>query len=385
MTALSPLHQLPPFDHDPASWCRPIALDEFRTRYWRQRPLMVPGGPDRLRLIEHALGSFDLRHLLTWAREPMVQAWYVDEGRPDFSLKVPVEAAYRLYRAGLTIYFHLRDEVFDTPLLRAFSAALGHPNEWALLSIFATRKGKRTPAHVDHNENFTVQLTGHKRWGYCLDHTRRVPLEQWNDGAAAELPMESAHLTPGSLLYLPGPWLHETEDLADSISLNVCFPNISWAKYLAPALTRTLERDAHWSQEASSLREGTPEALASARRQLDDLTRTLHERLTLDPEALIQRSREASQIAPHDRFRLSPHASAHVLRPADGSTRLIIQSAWDHSALELEPEALALCAWIARQSEFAAEEAARASGLELDDVATVLATLTGAGYLVPSA
>lgn len=377
---------LPPFDHDPASWFQPLSLEEFRATHWRRRPLVVPGDEERLGVLRAALGSFELPHLLTWAREPTVHAWYVDEGRPDFSLAVPVDAAYRLYRAGLTLYFHLKDSFFETPLMRAFCAALGHPSGTVAVSIFATRRGKRTAAHVDHNENITVQLTGHKRWGYALDPTYQMPLEQWSEAAAVSPPFERAELTPGSFLYLPGPWAHETEDLADSISLNLCFPNVSWAQYLAPALARALERHPLWARDASNLREGSAAALDAARREAAGLGRSLAETLTVDPEALVRRSIAPREITPHSRFRRSPYANAEIAIRSGGDPCVIVRSPWEETVLGLDAAVLPLCAWIGRQSELTAEAAGRAcDSLEPDDVAEVLATLVDAGFLVPCA
>ena len=197
------------------SWIWPHSPPEFREHVWQKRPSFVPGEPGRLARLEQALGPFRLQDLLARGVEP-VRAWYVDQGVPDYSLVVPIDTAYRLYRAGLTIYFDLRDDLFGTASLsRALADALGHPREAAgRLSIFATRRDNRTLAHVDQNENFTVQLTGHKRWGF-------IESSQLDSRAAEPAPMQRAELTPGAVLYMPGPWLHETEDLADSISLNL--------------------------------------------------------------------------------------------------------------------------------------------------------------------
>jgi 50S ribosomal protein L16 3-hydroxylase len=382
MTSIAPLS---PFSQDLASWLEPHSVSHFRARHWRRQALFVPGDVERLRVLHRALGSFDLQHLLGRAREPMVRAWYVDEGKPDFSLQVPVDAAYRLYRAGMTLYFDLRDDLFDTSLLRAFTASLGHPNENVLLSVFATRKGKRTPPHVDQNENFTIQLTGHKRWGYCLDPHHRVSIEAWNPDAPETPPFERADLTPGSMLYVPKGWLHETEDLADSISLNICFPHVTWAQYLAPALTRALERDPRWSADASGLRGMGADAQASARREAAALVKSLPECVALDPVALQPHTVDVNEIGPGSRFRRNPHATAQAIRLVDGGTNLLVRTAWNETFLSASHEVLVLCAWITRQADFTVEAAAQACASPLDETVEVLAALAEAGFVVPCA
>src|SRR5690242_1148211 len=103
-----------PFSEDFASWIAPLSTAEFVSNHWLQRPFFSQGSPSRLKELAQLLGPFEVGSLLRLAEEPL-DAWYVDKGIQDFSLSVGRDIAPKLYRAGLTLYFHLRQDIKDHP------------------------------------------------------------------------------------------------------------------------------------------------------------------------------------------------------------------------------------------------------------------------------
>ena len=226
----------PAFGTNLRSWVYPVRPAEFRRAHWGKKHLFVPGSPARLARLLRGLRSVRIEDLVGACEGP-VSAWYVDQGRPDYSLEVTRAIAPRLYRAGLTLYFRLDPKLpMVASLIANTSRELAHAPLRTVLSVFATRRGNHTRPHVDFNENFTVQLTGRKTWR--LGPTRMSV---------------TCQMDPGSMLYCPSPWLHETFARDDSISLNLSFQRFSWAEFVAPALRSALEQHPRWKENAFGL------------------------------------------------------------------------------------------------------------------------------------
>lgn len=271
----------PAFGPGLETWTHPLPPPRFLAERWRKRHLLSPGGPARLRALFRDLGEPRLESLLA-AATPEVSAWFVDGETPDYSLRVAPETAAKLYRAGLTIYFNLSPErPFVARLLSRLCRSLGHPPSRAVLSVFATRKGSHTHPHVDGNENFTVQLTGRKRWRLGAD----------TDSVAWRRRALTVDLRPGNLLYCPGSWRHETFGLEDSISLNLSLLSHPWADVVLPSLRAALMRRPDWRETAYGLW-GDRAARAAGTRRLAELLVSLKEDLgDLTPATLASGTR----------------------------------------------------------------------------------------------
>lgn len=232
---------LPAFGFDLKSWIHPLSSEKFREAYWGNRHLFIPGSPRRLARLLRSLGSTGIADL-TKQTTGDVSAWYTHQGKLNNSLRVTPEIAPRLYEAGLTLYFHLdRSLPLAANLVGRMSKSLGHFEDKTVLSVFATRKKSHTPHHIDGNENFTIQLTGKKIWRLGPGEDS---IQRWRRKAV------TVELTPGSLLYCPGTWRHETFGREDSVSLNLSFLAIPWVDTVLPSLRAALMRHPRWRKNA---------------------------------------------------------------------------------------------------------------------------------------
>ena len=182
------------------------------------------------------LESFEVEALIRRQSGP-VSVWFEDKnGHAQAVDMAPVDAA-KFHRAGFTVF--LPDVA--TPTIREWQQVLGQvlgrPTSTFLCSLFSSSAKNVTGCHFDHIENFTVQLTGTKRWRYA--ENKQVPLPTVNYSVRTSRPYneemwlyssrelvtrlpdgaESVELTPGSLIYLPRGMWHEVESIGDSVSL----------------------------------------------------------------------------------------------------------------------------------------------------------------------
>lgn len=262
----------------------------FLESFWLQRPWFSEASRERLELAEAVLESTDLGFLLSRCADFSVRVPRVSSGQPkrkaEFQArrwpqprKISIESALDAHeREGATIYGHLaghpaqipvpslaypRESLGDCGLPRLLESArqlardLGVPV--VLASFFAVRGAQGTAAHVDLNENFTIQLKGSKRWRVCNERSvvnpgnqRRLGAGQartsstssnraWRDGETTEFV-----LTPGAVLYVPREFIHEVmpeEPDADNLALNLCIRPQQWLMVLTEILREAAAED----------------------------------------------------------------------------------------------------------------------------------------------
>ena len=145
--------------------------------------------------------------------------------------------------------------------------------------------------HFDKNENFTIQLTGAKRWQ--VGETPMVPAtpESYTLGSTAIMPalaplLEKAQrppertvdLEPGTLLYVPRGTVHHTGAGEPSWSLNLSYSPAMWLNLLQVGLRQRLAASPRWrgtvtgvgGDPAARGANLLPELLAELRDVLDD-------------------------------------------------------------------------------------------------------------------
>jgi 50S ribosomal protein L16 3-hydroxylase len=194
--------------------------------------------------------------------------WYRDLGGIQRGIEVAPDEALRLFEAGMTLYFHLEQ---THPKMRAWrdtiAVELGVPPN-GRISIFAARKSGATSNHFDANHNFTLQLFGAKQWRVAANRFVINPTNNWVPGQSkgdfpARIPRSARRLemTPGSVLYLPPGYFHETLATTDSVSLNVSFRPPTWADWICNALRARLMEDPRWRASAYGASAQTSPAL----------------------------------------------------------------------------------------------------------------------------
>lgn len=241
-----------------ASLVAPLSADAFCSTYFRRRCSFGRVPDSELATLLAALSAGNVPDLLTDCEQVVVLS-RSPEGVPESRTVGPNEA-WGLFRDGVTLYFGVtRVEVLSWA--QNLARELGLPPERVQCSIFASRAGGGLEPHFDANENFTLQLQGHKRWLVSDLRTLESPtcnsgrehrgeLAQYHfEQLSGEMPADAyeVEMAPGSTLYVPqGAW-HQTEASRESISLNVCLPVTSWLDdVLLPAIRATLIRHAEY-------------------------------------------------------------------------------------------------------------------------------------------
>ncbi len=264
----------------------PLTMSEFRRDYWGRRPFATQIPDGALAWLRDELAGFDIPKLVRRNRGLMT-VWFADlEGQHHTIPAANAEVALALYNDGKTIF--LRDGGTAPIILwqRRLAIEVGHPTTLPLTSsLFLSRRSAGTIAHFDMLENFTIQLSGHKRWRVGANSAVRQPLENWilgqsltpslertleqplPDGMPSEC--ESFDLVAGSLLYIPRGHFHETDSALDSASLFLGMSVATWADLLLDGMRARLNTLPHWRE---NFQVGTsPAELAQARQRFDDL------------------------------------------------------------------------------------------------------------------
>eukprot|EP00756_Hemistasia_phaeocysticola_P012568 Hpha_TRINITY_DN1520_c0_g1::TRINITY_DN1520_c0_g1_i1::g.57271::m.57271 len=154
-----------------------LPVPDFLRTHYRRRALAVLGaGEDRVQwLLKEFLFGGDLRAMLSSTNSDSITVWGRDKatGRSTSFPAADAESALRQHNCGLSLYFRASPEM-ERAFLPSFMQDLGaNFASWdraggvrGEIETFVARKGHRTDWHFDYMENFTVQLTGTKRWWF---------------------------------------------------------------------------------------------------------------------------------------------------------------------------------------------------------------------------
>lgn len=139
-------------------------------------------------------------------------------------------------------------------------------------NIYAIPDGGRTACHFDQNINFVCQITGEKTWDLAPNthitnpvtrHTAGTPPDRstaaFADGPLPEkMPSKGrirVVLKPGSVLFVPRGYWHQTTSKGESISLNFTYEQLSWAQVASEAICQRLMKDEKWRAVAFGLQQ----------------------------------------------------------------------------------------------------------------------------------
>jgi 50S ribosomal protein L16 3-hydroxylase len=248
------------------AWLAPTDVATFREAFFGRRALFRAGMPERLDPVL-ALSAWNVPALLARHTSSVV-AWFQGlDGRPVTAYVSP-EAAPRLYQGGST--FYLRQMPVLAPLTEAIAAALTVPTQNVECTLFCNQPGARTRMHFDPLDTITLQVTGSKRWRLApnlhaahptvsygtLDPQLMPDLRLYaHDCLPTRMPDDAEEylLTPGSVLYVPCGFWHETESDEASISLHVHHIPVLWVDAVLVTLRAKLLRDPAWRAGAHDL------------------------------------------------------------------------------------------------------------------------------------
>ena len=265
----------------------PIGAERFFAEHWQSRMALLPLAVDDLAFIRDAVGPLDPARLAGAAREG-AQAWLANAFVAHSVFPIDPSNAAKFRDIGATLYF------INVPLpalTDSLADFLGAPRRKVLASLFFTPAGGGAVPHFDKNENFTIQLTGAKRWqvgetpmvpvtpdSYTLGSSMITPALAPLLAEATRPPERAVDLEPGTLLYVPRGTVHHTGAGEPSWSLNLSYCPATWLDLLQAGLQQRLAASPRWrgtvtgaggdpaAQNANRL----PELLAELRARLDD-------------------------------------------------------------------------------------------------------------------
>ncbi len=265
----------------------PVGVERFFADHWQARMALLPLAAEDLAFIRKTVGPLDPARLAAAAREG-AQAWLANDFVAHSVFPVDPSNAARFHDIGATLYFV---NVPLPALTDGLADFLGAPRRKVIASLFFTPAGGGAVPHFDKNENFTIQLTGAKRWqvgetpmvacapdGYTLGSSvitpALAPLL-----AGAQRPLErTVDLEPGTLLYVPRGTVHHTGAGKPSWSLNLSYSPSMWLDLLRVGLKERLAASPRWrgivtgagGDPAARGANHLPELLAELRALLDD-------------------------------------------------------------------------------------------------------------------
>jgi ribosomal protein L16 Arg81 hydroxylase len=233
----------------------PIGAERFFAEHWQTRMALMPLAADDLAFIRKTVGPLDPARLAGAAREG-AQAWLANDFVAHSVFPVDPANAVRFHGIGATLYFV---NVPLPALTDSLADFLGAPRRKVLASLFFTPAGGGAVPHFDKNENFTIQLTGAKRWqvgetpmvpaapdGYTLGSTVITPALAPLLAGAQRPPERTVDLKPGTLLYVPRGTVHHTGAGEPSWSLNLSYSPSMWLDLLRVGLQERLATSPRW-------------------------------------------------------------------------------------------------------------------------------------------
>src|SRR5436190_1238912 len=265
----------------------PIGAERFFAEHWQTRMALLPLAADDLAFIRETIGPLDPARLAGAAREG-AQAWLANDFVAHSVFPINPQNAVQFQDIGATLYF------INVPLLAltdSLADFLGAPRRKVLASLFFTPAGGGAVPHFDKNENFTIQLTGAKRWqvgetpmvpatpdSYTLGSSMITPALAPLLAEAQRPPERTVDLKPGTLLYVPRGTVHHTGAGEPSWSLNLSYCPATWLDLLRVGLQARLAASPRWrgivtgagGDPAARNANRLPELLAELRALLGD-------------------------------------------------------------------------------------------------------------------
>eukprot|EP01033_Poteriospumella_lacustris_P017660 gene17660-12646_t len=269
---------------------------EFVRDYF-QKNVVVSKGFD-LSEVSNTLYDLDVKKMLAETASDQIHVWLkttkpLQSGSEETmqvldSITVDDhEQAYKLYQAGHSLYCRASAEFESMVVLK-----LANELQYGVRNIFHNDRFRRgevemffsranhfTDFHSDFQENFTLQLSGSKRWIFqeskathplrgCTPHfnlsgaNKDVAEQQVKvlrlgnptfstvdyraDAADGTGPHRSVVLHPGDIMYHPAGVWHRVECIEDSISINISLTSVSYADIFCSSLQQMLLENPRW-------------------------------------------------------------------------------------------------------------------------------------------
>lgn len=310
----------------------PYNTEALFADYWPDRWLAVHGALGRLPPLFQARELQDVELLAERYRGRVL---FLNGRKAPYMIPIENVNPALLYRSGLSVY--LTNVASCLPegnaLLRQLERDLGINEGTTRMGVFASPHGDGLPFHYDTNEVISIQLRGTKRFDLAPVRELSYPWgTQYLPGSPpfddlypqltggfpehAGLAVESVHLQPGSVLFMPrGTW-HHTEAGGDSISISIAIAAPSAVDIALEPLRLRLLQDPAWRRPLygawgnGARREQSARALQTLLAQLPGMTQDLSPEQTILP-TLSERAR-IERITAESWFQRAPNARIDI-------------------------------------------------------------------------
>lgn len=282
----------------------PVLFRSFLSDNFQKQPVVLKGSQERISKISSDLFDLNVKELISNTASEQIHVWLStslsESTLESISVDDPAQASL-LYQAGHSLYCR-------APLSLEKSVILQVVNEIGFgvyptcdkftrgeIELFFSRKGHVTNFHTDFQENFTIQLSGIKKWTFASSSaisplrgcTPQYSTSQGEDLFEQQLKVlrlgdpnftlnqyskddvqDSILLSPGDVLYHPAGIWHRVECTEDSISLNVSVIGSSYAEIVCCGLQQLLWKNSVWR---GVVRRGDEDSKTASRQVVADI------------------------------------------------------------------------------------------------------------------
>jgi len=257
-----------------------FTVERFTRQHWPEKALVVHGDPKRLRGLVDLPGFERLDELFARANDHVV-AQLNDPKRGFSNIHVQTNGAPSLFRRGLSLYAPnaVLGGKQTARWLATLEDELGLDRGLIRPAFFVSPRGAGANLHFDSQESFVVQLLGRKRWTFAPNEDLAFPPGNYVAGTppSAELKQlrprgfitrmpkhaVTVTLSPGSVLFVPRGWWHQTLTVEDSLHIDLTMQVPTWSDAVLTLLQRRLRAQSRWRKPMTN-----PEWAASAFDQL---------------------------------------------------------------------------------------------------------------------
>ena len=249
----------------------PNRMSDFYESYTSNLPFLNHHPEDSLKELRDLPFLASLKALLnSWPKS--VEAHLPDVRDEASAIETNSANANQLFNNGMALLFNEAHDI--SPVLTEWLHHLRQDLGLSSLTlgrclIYATPDGKGTAPHFDQNINFVLQISGTKKWRMAPNKSVINPLTRHTMGLEVipemmsyldqPLPVtmpddsEVFELRPGSLLFVPRGYWHETEATGEALSLNFTYSAPTWIDLLSAALRGRLAQSPEWRETADGL------------------------------------------------------------------------------------------------------------------------------------
>lgn len=274
----------------------PLDADVFLQKCFRECAVYIPSmseDGDRFQWLREHLYDLDPRMLLRETSSDNIFVWLKQANGLIHSVEVAdPESALSLLKSGHSTYCRAPPAV-EQHLVSSLLAGTGYGCGQfdssgqsttcfgrGEVEVFLSSPGHETNWHYDFQENFTLQLSGVKRWSLqrgTIKHPLRGCTPHYAAPDTVEGQLKSAKLSdnsfrfgfpqigvnavgevdqvvlrPGDVLYFPAGMWHKVEVIEAGVSMNVSLMASSYAEVTSHAIKHLLLKDDDWRESVSN-------------------------------------------------------------------------------------------------------------------------------------